>query len=41
MQNLTETLDYSGHGNDETDIVVAGLGDDGHVYVLDDASGKL
>lgn len=27
-------------GSDETGIIVCGLGDDGHGYVLDDASGK-
>ena len=31
----------SGRGNDETGIIVAGLGEDGHVYMLGDASGKM
>lgn len=31
----------SGRGNDETGIIAAGAGLDGHVYVLTDASGKF
>ena len=31
----------SGEDADETGIIVAGLGEDGHGYVLDDASGRL
>ncbi|HYL31924.1 MAG TPA: terminase family protein [Stellaceae bacterium] len=31
----------SGEGADETGIVVAGLAHDGHVYVLDDLSGRM
>ncbi len=30
----------SGEGSDETGIIVAALGDDGHGYVLDDVSGR-
>ena len=31
----------SGEGADETGIVVAGIGPDGHAYVLDDLSGRM
>jgi phage terminase large subunit-like protein len=44
MRRVVVAVDPSGgagRGNDETGIIVAGLGDDGHVYVLGDASGKL
>src|ERR1019366_4768403 len=44
MRSIVVALDpaiSTGENSEETGIIVAGLGVDGHGYVLDDASGKF